>query len=428
MPLLSSIIFLQCKIPESEYFLYYPDIVYYPQNYINYVNGMKNSYIKILFILFIAFFLSCEQEKANVKSLFADIIDEHKIFEPEKLLTIDSLGSDVFPGFSENSVVLENDMIFINIGRNHIWRYTTSRDEEGTYSAISDDFYNLSENIHSLQRLDDNSLILVKDRSFVILNTTREIEKVYEVPVGNNEMLSAVYPLSEDNYLVTVESIMPDIRKQNDSYAYVAIFNSFENNIQKVQKWEYSKFLILMDRNQPKAVVTQLFFPEKFIRFDHTTGTFITHWTGESQIVQFNTELDTLRINSYHPANIIEMPFRQSLGFRSLFQYLITLSPYKAVRTGSYEELDDDQSHAYYDYLSTIKGMMTDQNQNIWLSKPIISDRESWFIIDGTGNLISVVIMPENSRLTHVTDQHLGAVTNEESFELYTNPFWSTSD
>lgn len=75
-------------------------------------------------------------------------------------------------------------------------------------------------------------------------------------------------------------------------------------------------------------------------------------------------------------------------------------------------------------YIPTIKAAADDMlyhNNEIWLKSNFRGDHQKWMVINMDGQVVKEVQLPKGSRLTHVSDEHLGVRLDEVTLALYQN-------
>lgn len=247
-----------------------------------------------------------------------------------------------------------------------------------------------------------------REQQKAVLYNRSDLSLVEEFLVGSYQeyRVNRVYPsFDEETVLIWLNNSLRNMDRITENL--LIKFNS--------KSGEYGKSIAV--KGQPHAPLGEVgtatmamkapFSDNSFIVSVPERKTLLMYDTRTDVIAEINASFDTLQTIS------VELP-RQEVSSAEKDSIKAEVDAYDFADWGTVEP-----------YIPTVKAAADDMlyhNNEIWLKSNFRGNHQKWMVINMDGQVIKEVQLPKGSRLTHVSDEHLGIRLDEVTLALYENP------
>lgn len=356
---------------------------------------------KTTFLLLpLIFFFSCQHSTNH--SEFS--LDDIPVTTPQQIASFDHIDSLYFGFVGINSMSLSNgefvlalwdpsQLVKLDARLSQIKAMTKTGRGPGEILSTGLPTINSDNFISTFDQFQNK--VLVFDENLKIANE-------YVPTAFDDYMVSRVFTFSNEQTIFEMaSSIFSSIGKER--YKVLVQYDN-ENEVYKdsikIFTKPYAPIGDLLASGSGSAMAVP-YSNNQFVESHPARNTLFLFDTRTNIIAEINADFDTLNTIS------VNLP-REKLS----------LSEKDSLKT----ELSSEEWKSIEPYLPEYKAIankMILSNNHIWLESNLDAEFTKWFILDMNGNIKKIVNLPKDSRLTHISDQHLGIRLDDVTFALF---------
>lgn len=247
--------------------------------------------------------------------------------------------------------------------------------------------------------------ILVNDqmnKKIVVLDSNGEFLDEFLYLVWDLPNLSEVYQTDPDHYLFVYRSFEYLRNTDKDPEIQLVVYN--------IETGVFIKSVTLPGRMYARRILDGQvrgarivpYAPEHFRAFNpHTNGIYLYGSDGTT-ISQIDASLDTV-----------------STVLFDLKPERLSNAEKRVIEENTSDELWKTTEPLLPEYKAIADKMIIDHAGNFWLKLNHAGEGERWLIVSEEGELVTIVQLPEESILMHVSEYHLGVRLDDHLFALY---------
>lgn len=345
--------------------------------------------------------ISCQKDDDSVDQFLESLPHEH----PEEINRFQNVGSIYFDhlGYStatreDGSIVLYDRglPIMLQVTEEGDLQDTLARQGRGPGEVLD---------INSLARDNNGGILVYDDDNNKVFRFNHSLEYSGEFSPepfeGNNT--TGVFPAASEDECLFLHSSYDYLKDKSRQPQSFLTRYSVESN-------KHNKFITMQDRPYARLILDGAirgaaavpFSSRQLIINNPQDETIYTFWTGSSEIAELSADFDTLRTVP------VDLPLQSlSSDVRDSLKERYRSEQWKTIR----DKLPDQKI--------PVENMMIDSQDRFWLQLNYYGNTQKWLIMSREGEPQKVVHLPKQSRLTHVSDHHLGVRLDDITFALY---------
>jgi hypothetical protein len=235
----------------------------------------------------------------------------------------------------------------------------------------------------------------------------------FQIPKNDNLYVDIVHQVSEDNYLIEMNSIEWIFDSEKSKNLVFSIYNKSTEAYGKTVKFidrQYAQSKSLAPA-PPVRHYAEFLGGDRAISYSHkqlytftndNKSLFLFN-TGSNEIAEVDFNFDTLRT--------IDVNFPTEK---------ITEAEIDSIKNKVQdEEILDNLVSRIPKSKTPIERLLIDHKNRFWLQSNLRGNLEKWFVMNQDGEVEKVVHLTKDTYLTHVSEHHLGVRLDNSTFGLF---------
>lgn len=215
---------------------------------------------------------------------------------------------------------------------------------------------------------------------------------------GGRSSLTEIYELEEHRYLFKYSSYEYLFNEDREQVSYLVVYDK------SLEEFVDSKTI----RSRPYAVLTGgggghivPYAPADLLAYNSNTANFHLFGSEDVEIVELSSLQDTVQLISLEIK-----PERLSTVERDTLR-------------NQYPDYWDSMQLLLPEYKAIADRFIIDHENNFWLKLNYKSDSQQWLVVSESGELLRIIRLPKDARVTHVSGNHLGIRLDDGTFSFF---------
>jgi hypothetical protein len=360
-----------------------------------------------LLALFFTFLACSSQDEPGGDYINPDDLPAER---PAQLIETDHLGDDLYFGhLNYSTAVLGNGDVLLNDYSQAIILKMSSEGELIEQVAGEGRGPGEIQDASELNTDPDGNLVIYDQLNNKVVRYRADgaPPEEFTPEVSENYRLRRVYALHEENHFLVFQWMPSAIMEgSSEPVNRLLVYDRETESYISDETFPDQQTARLIVDDQMRGAAPVPYSPEFLYSFSTDRNHIYASWTETNEITKLTIDFDTLRT--------IHVPLSKERLAQSEIDSLEewTLSNR---HQNQWETIEEKLPK----YKVSFDRLMVDHLDRIWLKLTRQSTDQEWIILSGDGEPLKLVKLPQEGRLTHISEHHLGFRENDYTFSLY---------
>lgn len=360
-----------------------------------------------LLALFFTFLACSSQDEPGGDYINPDDLPAER---PAQLIETDHLGDDLYFGhLNYSTAVLENGDVLLNDRSRTIILKMSSEGELIEQVAGEGRGPGEIQDASELNTDPDGNLVIYDQLNNKVVRYRADgaPPEEFTPEVSENYRLRKVYALHEENHFLVFQWMPSAIMEgSSEPVNRLLVYDRETESYISDETFPDQQTARLIIDDQMRGASPVPYSPEFLYSFSPDRNHIYASWTETNEIAKLTIDFDTLKT--------IHIPLAKERLVQSEIDSLEEWT-----RSNRHQNQWETIEEKLPEYKVSFDRLMVDHLDRIWLKLTRQPTDQEWIILSGDGEPLKLVKLPQEGRLTHISEHHLGFRENDYTFSLY---------